>query len=121
MNATDLSGLATFLVEAYATATTREDLAGAITRAQQTAGEMRRDGESVEYLGALFVPGDEVVFHVIAARDIGVVRGFCGRSAITCERIVESILIDGGPSGRAKSPSQLPLRPPRVRAPATRR
>jgi hypothetical protein len=116
MNATDLSGLATFLVEAYATVTTRDDPAGSIARAQQTAGEMRADGEPLEYLGALFVPGDEVIFHVIAAHDIGVVRGFCARSAITSERIVESILIDGGPPGPSTPPRSPVLRLPRVRA-----
>jgi hypothetical protein len=96
MDPSDASGLPTFLVEAYAAAMTREQLAAAIAGSERIAAEMRRAGEQVEYLGALFVPGDEVVFHVVAAREIGLVRALCSRSAVTSERIVESILIAGG-------------------------
>jgi hypothetical protein len=116
MDPTEVTGLPTFLVEAYAAATTREELAAAIARAERIAGELRRDGEQVEYLGALFVPGDEVVFHVIAARDIGIVRALCSRSAVTSERIVESILIGGGPRRPPDPPAALPQTARPVRA-----
>ena len=117
MDPSDVTGLPTFLVEVYAAAMTRQELVAAITRAERIAGELRRDGEQVEYLGALFVPGDEVVFHVVAARDIGLVRALCSRSAVTTERIVESILIGGGP--RSPDPSApLPRPARRVRAAA---
>lgn len=112
MDPSDSSGLPTFLVEAYAAAMTREELAAAIARAERIAGELRQDGEQVEYLGALFVPGDEVVFHVVSARDIGLVHTLCRRSAVTSERIVESILIAGGP--------RLPLDPVALPRPARR-
>ena len=91
MDPSDVSGLPTFLVEAYAATMTRDELSAAIARAERIAAELRRDGEQVEYLGALFVPGDEVVFHVLAARDIGLVRSLCSRSAVTCERIVRDV------------------------------
>ena len=120
MDPSDASGLPTFLVEAYAAAMTRKELAAAIARAERIAGELRGDGEQVEYLGALFVPADEVVFHVVAARDIGLVRALCSRSAVTSERIVESILIDGGPR-RSLEAAALPRPTRRVRAPAIRR
>lgn len=118
MDPSDVTGLPTFLVEVYAAAMTRQELVAAITRAERIAGELRRDGEQVEYLGALFVPGDEVLFHVVAARDIGLVRALCSRCAVTSERIVESILICGGPRRSQDPPT--PLRRParRVRAAA---
>jgi hypothetical protein len=118
MDPSDSSGLPTFLVEAYAAAMTREELAAAIARAERIAGELRRDGEQVEYLGALFVPGDEVVFHVVSARDIGLVRALCSRSAVTSERIVESILIAGAPRLPLDPAAGLPRPTRRVRAPA---
>jgi len=118
MDSSDATGLPTFLVEVYAAAVTREELAAAIARAELIAGELRRDGEQVEYLGALFVPGDEVVFHVIAARDIGLVRALCSRSSVTSERIVESVLIGGGPRRLLGPAAVLPHRAPRVRAAA---
>ena len=121
MDPSDASGLPTFLVEAYAAAMTRAEQAAAITRAQRIAGELRRDGEQVEYLGALFVPADEVVFHVVAARDIGLVRALCSRSAVTSERIVESILIDGAPHRSVEAAAALPRPTRRLRAPAIRR
>ena len=119
MDPSEVTGLPTFLVEAYAATMTRDELSAAIARAERIAAELRRDGEQVEYLGALFVPGDEVVFHVLAARDIGLVRSLCSRSAVTCERIVESIVI-GGASRRLLGPGA-PVPPPlapRVRAAA---
>ena len=118
MDPSDVTGLPTFLVEAYAAAMTREELAAAIARAERIAGELRRDGEQVEYLGALFVPGDEVVFHVVAALDIGLVRALCSRRAVTSERIVESILIGGGPrrSPDPSAPLPRPARPVRAAA-----
>ena len=119
MDPSDATGLPTFLVEAYAAAMTPEGVAAAIARAELVAGQLRGDGEQVEYLGALFVPGDEVVFHVVAARDIGLVRALCSRSAVTSERIVESVLIGAGPR-RPLGPEApaLPTRAPRVRAAA---
>ena len=44
MDPSDASGLPTFLVEAYAAAMTRKELAAAIARAERIAGELRRDG-----------------------------------------------------------------------------
>src|SRR6476660_4021431 len=108
MDPSDATGLPTFLVEAYAAAMSPEGVAAAIARAELVAGQLRGDGEQVEYLGALFVPGDEVVFHVVAAWDIGLVRALCSRSAVTSERIVESIVIGRGPRRPQDPPAGLP-------------
>jgi hypothetical protein len=119
MDPSEATRLPTFLVEAYAAAMTREGVAAAIARVELVAGELRRDGEQVEYLGALFVPDDEVVFHVVAAQDVRLVRVLCSRSAVTSERIVESILIGGAPRRPLGPEAPVPPdRAPRVRAAA---
>jgi hypothetical protein len=47
----------------------RADVEAAGERAGAVAAEMRREGREVEYVNALLVAGDEVVFHVYRAPD----------------------------------------------------
>ena len=109
--------LRTFLVEAYSTARTLDDLVAASGRAEAVVAALREAGTPIAYRGATLIPEDEVVFHVFDARDPGSVRTACRRSSIAGERIVESIVVevDAPRSGLVVVPT-LPVRPSARRA-----
>jgi hypothetical protein len=60
---------------------------GALASAEASASP----GRAVRYEGSIAVPGDELVFHLFVARDAFLVREFCGRAGIRCDRIVEVV------------------------------
>lgn len=71
---------------------------GAVEAAGRLLGEaaagLRREGRDVEYLRAILMPGDEVVFHVLAASTADTVREASRRAAVEFERVVESVAVD---------------------------
>ena len=83
----------TFLVECYAPDISRGDVDDAAERALAAAAEVRDEGCAVEYVGALFMPADEVVFHVFSSACAGAVREASSRAAVVFERIVESVAV----------------------------
>jgi hypothetical protein len=83
-----------FLVECYTSGIERGSVAAAGTRLSRAAEELRRDGQPIEYVRALAVPGDEVAFHLFLAAEAAVVREAARRAGVTCERIVESIVVE---------------------------
>jgi hypothetical protein len=119
METPETGGLETFLVEAYATARVR-DMTVTIGRARRTAEDMRRAGDEIEYITALYMPDDEVIFHVVAARDAVSVERLCTRSPLAWERIVPSVVIGGWPDHlHGQGDRRRPML--RVRASASRR
>ncbi|HEY7936215.1 MAG TPA: hypothetical protein VID26_03710 [Candidatus Limnocylindrales bacterium] len=92
--------LRTFMVECYAPGIQAIDVAADGDRAQAAAEAMRRDGRRIEYVRGLLIPLDEVVFHLFRAQDAGLVREAVSRAAVTCERIVESIVVETGSDAR---------------------
>jgi hypothetical protein len=80
-----------YVVECYSPAIDREAVRSSGQRATATGEEMRKQGRLVDYLGALLVPGDEVVFHLFAATSPATVRDASLRAGIEFERVVESI------------------------------
>jgi len=82
---------AAFLVECFAPAS-EEDLAAA--RVEEACAELRAADADVTYLGALVVPGDELAFHVFAARDAGSVVEAGRRAGLRVERVVPAVAID---------------------------
>ncbi len=51
----------------------------------------------MEYVRALFVPGDDAVFHVSIAGSVDTVREAGERAAIRFERVVESVAVEPVP------------------------
>ena len=89
----------TFLVECYLPAgVSRADVEAVGQRATAAARQLRDEGHYVEYVRALFVPGDDVVFHVFVAEAIDEVRLAAERAAISFERIVESVAVEAEPT-----------------------
>jgi hypothetical protein len=78
----------TFVVECYSPAVSREAVQAAGARARTATAEL-----GAEYLGALLVPGDEVVFHLFAAGSAEVVREASTRAGVDFERVLESVPI----------------------------
>jgi hypothetical protein len=89
----ETEGTQTYLVECYSPGIVREEVELAARRALDAAAAMRGEGRSVEYVGALLVPADEVVFHVFASTSAGAVREASSRAAVRFERVVESVAV----------------------------
>ena len=86
----------TFLVECYLPGIVPAEVAAAGERARSAAEAERNLGHQVEYLGAILVNGDEVVFHRFAATDAEVVETVCRTAGLRFERVVESIDVEVG-------------------------
>ena len=80
------------------------DVAADGDRARTAAEALRRDGRRIEYVRGLLLPLDEVVFHLFLAQDAGLVREAVSRAAVSCERIVESIVVETGSDARPSPP-----------------
>jgi hypothetical protein len=90
----------TYLVECYSPGIDRTDVESAAVRAGDVSAELRREGRSVEYIGALLVPADEVVFHVFASTSARAVREASSRAAVRFDRVVESVSVGSLQLGR---------------------
>ena len=91
------------MVECYSPAIDRQAVESSGHRAMAAAAELRSRGRPVDYVGALLVPGDEVVFHIFAATSSAAVRNASLRAGLEFERVLESIPI--GIAALAASPS----------------
>jgi hypothetical protein len=88
----------TFLLECYAPDIGLGDVEAVGRRAATAAAQLRGEGHSIEYVRALFVPGDDAVFHVFVADLIETVRKAGERAAISFERVVESVAVEAEPA-----------------------
>lgn len=107
----DLEPRRTFLVECYAPDIARSDVEAVGRRAAAAAAELRGSGRSIEYVRALFVPGDDAVFHVFSGDAIGTVREAAERAQIPFERVVESVAVEPAPGVTAGPPAHHELIP----------
>jgi hypothetical protein len=83
----------TYLVECYAPGIERAEVESAADRALAASAELREEGREVEYVGAILVPEDEVVFHIFASESAGTVREASARASVEHERVVESVAV----------------------------
>jgi hypothetical protein len=83
----------TYLVECYKPGLERVEVESATDRALAVSAALREEGRRVEYVGAILVPEDEVVFHVFAAESAATVIEASVRASVACERVVESIAV----------------------------
>lgn len=84
---------ATWLVECYQPGMRRTVVDADAARAREVAGRLSDDGGSIEYLGALLVAADEVVFHAFRAHDADSVRAASLQAGLDYERIVEAVTV----------------------------
>jgi len=81
----------TWAVECYLPGIDQRTVERAGGRAAVAAEQLGSSAEPVEYVGALLVPGDEVVFHLFTAGSADPVREASTRAGIEFERVLESV------------------------------
>jgi len=84
----------TYLVECYSPGLRRDDVESSGERAVAASAELRNEGRGIEYVGAIFVPADELVFYVFASASPEAVREASVRAAVQFERVVESVTVE---------------------------
>lgn len=84
--------LRTWLVECYVPGLVTSTVAEDGDRVRAAVEIVRHEG-SIDYLGALFVAGDEAVFHAFRAAESKLVEGASRRAGLRYARIVESVAI----------------------------
>ena len=82
-----------YLLECYKPGLERAEVESATDRALAAAAKLREEGRKVEYVGAILVPEDEVVFHVFAAESPDAVHEASVRASVEYERVVESVAV----------------------------
>jgi hypothetical protein len=88
--------IATFLVERYWPGIDLDRLRDALPRLESTATAMSAAGSPVEHLGSILMPDDQVVFSLIAATDLSLVRELNERAGLPADRIAVAITLLGG-------------------------
>jgi hypothetical protein len=83
----------TFIVECFMPSVDPAAVEVASRRAGDAAAALRREGRVIEYLGAMLVPQDEVVFHRLRAPSPTIVHEAAEQAALPFERIVESVSV----------------------------
>jgi hypothetical protein len=80
--------MASFLVEAY---TAAHEVAELDARARAAAEELAHAGRAVRHVRTIFVPEDEMCFHLFEAASVEVVREASERARLSPQRIVETV------------------------------
>ena len=82
-----------YLAECYWPGVSVGKLAAAVERAEQAACELRGHGRSVDFLGSILVPADEIVFWLFDGEEADV-RAVSEKAGVPFERILESLRIE---------------------------
>lgn len=88
----------TFLIECYLPGIDQVAIVAAERRVRAAVAAVRREGQEVDYLGATFVPDDEVVFYAFVAPGVTPVEVVGQAAGLAFERIVESFEVGGDPA-----------------------
>lgn len=83
----------TYLVECYTPGVEQHTIEATARRARVAAVGLQAEGHNIQYVNAVLVPDDEVVFHVFASDDPEAVREASVRAEVPFERIVESVAV----------------------------
>jgi hypothetical protein len=84
-----------YLVELYLPRRDEAALADAATRAGAACDALASEGRHVRYLRTIFVPQDEICFHLYEAEAADEVAEATLRAEIAHERIVRAVSVDG--------------------------
>jgi hypothetical protein len=76
-----------FLVELYVPRTEDAALKRGAAKARRAAQRLTREGTPVRYLRSIFVPDDEICFHLYEAETAEVVREAVRRAQLSFERV----------------------------------
>lgn len=87
----------TYLVECYVPGIDKRTIEAAAERARAAALALRGEGVDVQYVNAILVPDDDVVFHVFSGQGPEMVAEASLRAEIPFERIVESVAVADPP------------------------
>ena len=85
----------TFLVERYWPGIDLARLRDVLPRLEAAASAMAAEGSRVEHVGSILMPVDQVVFSLIAAGEVSLVRELNERADLPADRITEAIAILG--------------------------
>ena len=87
--------LSTFLVERYWPGVDLDALRAALHRLEAAAEAMSSDGRPVGHVASILMPDDEVVFSLITADHMLVVKELNERAGVPADRIAEAIALLG--------------------------
>lgn len=87
---------AMFLVERYWPGIDLDRLRDVLPRLEAAATAMSAAGSPVEHLGSILMPDDQVVFSLIVASDLSIVRELNERARMPADRIAVAITLLGG-------------------------
>jgi hypothetical protein len=90
-----------YLVEVYLPRRDEAALADAAMRARAASEHVTSEGGHVRYLRTIFVPQDEICFHLYEAQTADAVAEASLRAEIVYERIVRAVSVDRGAAGVA--------------------
>ena len=82
-----------YLVELYLSRRDEAAVADAAMRARAGSEEVRSEGRHIRHMQAIFVPEDEICFHLYEAQAADVVGEASLRAEIAYERIVRAITV----------------------------
>ncbi len=88
-----------YLVECYWPSVDVEKLLAVARRTRAAAQELRRQGRRLRFVGSILVSVEETVFYLFDGEEADV-RAVSERAGVPFERVLESLLIDGGQSER---------------------
>jgi hypothetical protein len=91
----------TWLVECFLPGVDDDDVSAAADRARAAVRTLRGTGRRIDYLGAVLMAADEVVFHAFAADEPEIVRAASSAASLGFERVVESMTWPPDLSGEA--------------------
>jgi len=87
--------ISTFLVERYWPDVDLPRLRGALDGLEAAAEALSAAGRPVRHTGSILMPDDEVVFSLIAARDLSAVRELNEQAGLPADRITRAITLSG--------------------------
>jgi hypothetical protein len=91
-----------YLVELYVPRRAQATIADAADRARVASEQLTNEGKDVRYLRTIFIPQDEICFHLYEAHTADLVDEASLRAQIPYERIVPAVSVDRGNSNAHK-------------------
>jgi len=88
----------TYLVERYWPGIDEPRLRAVLPSLERAARDMREEGQSVEHIGSILMPIDQVVFTLIDASNEAVVREVNERADLRIDRIAVAIQVGPDPT-----------------------
>jgi hypothetical protein len=105
----DLTPRGCFLAECYAPSADAQDSATVARLVAAACAELRAGGGSIEYLGVLVVPGDELAYHAFSGADADVVSRAAILAGLRVERIVSSLAVGLAPQDSPPDASRVAI------------